>query len=409
VLPNEYDRALFPYLASTPIGKARGALGTYYAMIAAAAPEDPPGGGLCADTVNSDGSVSVNYWDFSDAEQVRRKRVTYVADPNTGAQIIANRNDSEGGVPQECVKGRWQKEGPDAEREFGKQGMQIIRVIGNIAAVVLSLVPGGAVASSVFAVMWNFAMAEIANGGKPPSVDDVMSLVVGLGKAVGPGAWKIVSTDPDIQSILRRGFIGEMAKIPGDYADKIGGVVNNMGNALPAIELPKLLGSFDVGQWTTGQLKSLKAPTVQDLAQKFGGLPVQGGTVDLQTFNDARRYAFEPAGKAFLEQDPDRREQIRRNFLWLDVQNSSAISMGNPQGVQAHAEVEIDDGLTNAAAFFDQYLATYLNSALLPPINSSTPASEAERQLMQSRLSDQAAQNALTAFVAGLMDRYRMA
>jgi hypothetical protein len=409
VIPGEYDLDLLPRLAQTPFGKNRGGLAVYYSMLSNRAPEDPPGGGLAADTVNADGSITVNYWDFADGNRVYRKRVTYIQDQKTGQATIANRYDAEGGVPQMFVNGVWQKEGADAEREFGKAGLQIINAMGSIAAAVLALVPGAQVAATAFGIMWSFTMKQLANGGKPPDASDVINLVGSITKVVGPGVWGIVSSSPDFQNVFKNGFIGKMAELPGKWSDKIAGAVNDLGQAFPKIDLPKLFSGFDAQKWMNGELKKLPTPT----AAMQGLIGTPGHEVDigaLAAINDPRGTAFTYAAKAFAEPDADARALIRRNFLWLEVFNSSAIEQGNPQGVGAHAEKEVDDGLMSAGSFFDQYLAAMLQSGIGigQHLASQALAGGPVTDLRKLRLSDVAAQNALADFIRTLMNRYHM-
>jgi hypothetical protein len=403
VVPDEYDRELLSFLAQTPLGKSIGGLGVYYSMLEQRAPEDPPGGGLCADSIDESGAAIVNYYDFADSKRVYRKRVKYVQG-KSGGQEIANRNDQEGGVPQMLVNGTWQKEGADAEREFGKAGLQIVNAIGSIAAAVLAMIPGAQIPATAFGAMWAFTMKELQNGGKPPDVGDVLSMAQAFGKAVGPGLWSVVSNVPSIEKVFSQGAIAEMARVPGQWTDKIGGLVNNIGGTLPFVDLKKLWQNFNPTDWANGQLKKLPTPT--NVTQGLFGMP--GHEVDLASRQGPSAIAFKYAARGFAEQDPKQRAAIRRNFLWTDVWNSSAVSMGNPQGVGAHNEVEQDDGLLSAASYFDQYLASLLQSGINAAIYAQQGVGGPVVDLKNQRLNDPEAQNALRAYVAVLMDRYHM-
>lgn len=405
VVPDAYDREMVKNLPMSPAKKNLGELGLYYAMISARAADDPPLGGLPPDTVNSDGSITVNYYDFSDGSKVRRKRVTYVQGKN--GQEIANRNDSEGGVPQEWNGSAWVKEGPDAEREFSKAGLAIVNAIGTIAAAVLALIPGAQIPATAFGAMWSLTMKSLANGGKPPDVGDVLSIAGSFGKAIGPGLWGIVSDSPEIQSIFNHGAIGQMAKVPGQWKDKISGLVNDIGTHLPALNMAKLWTGFDAQKWAQGELRKLPTPT--NVTQGLIGVP--GREVDIGNRRDASGTAFEAAARAFAEPDPDKRILLRRNYLWDYglVSNSSAVQMGNPEGPGAHAEIEVDQGIMNAASFFDQYLASMLQSAINQAIyTSNEKIAGPVVDLGKQRKNDPQAQAALQAYVATLMDRYHM-
>lgn len=409
VLPGEYDRELIAFLGTTPLGRNQTGLGAYYSMIIERADGDPPGGGLPPDRVNDDGSITINYWDFADGSRVFRKRVTYVQGKN--GQEIANRNGDEGGVPQMFYQGKWQKEGADAEREFGKAGLAIVNAIGSIAAAVLALVPGAQVPATVFATMWGMTMKALANGGKPPDAADVINVMTGITKAVGPGLWGIVSDSPDFQNLFKNGFIGKMAELPGKWSDKIAGAVNDLGPAFPKIDLGKLFaGGFDVSKWMNGELKKLPTPT----AALQGLIGTPGREVDianLAAMHDPRGTAFTWAAKAFAEPDDTLRILVRRNFLWTQVMNSTAIAQGNPQGAGAHAEVEVDDGLMSAGSFFDQYLAAMLQAGLgsgIAKVTKDLASTQTIGDLRTRRLNDPDAQRTLVAFISQLMTRYHM-
>jgi len=411
LVPSEYDEAMIKTCLSSgamPFVREHGGLAAYEQMIALRTPDDPPKGGLGPDVVNPDGSVTIQYFDFSDANHVRRKRVTYVAGKD-GSPEIANRNASEGGVPQEWVNGRWQKEGADAEREFGKAGVSILQAIGSIASAVMSLAGAGAFGAA-FGAMWSFTMQQLKNAGHPPSVDDVINLATSFGKAVGPGIWGVVSKNPEIQTLMKDGFIAKMSKLPGTYGDKIAGAVNDLGHMLPRLNLPATLPGFDLSSWAKGALKNTPINLSPDAMIARGKAVRMGSVADavpIGDFQDSRRWAFEPAMRAFVEPDPEKRAQIRRNFLWCGVDNSSAIKQGNPQGGGAHNEVEQDSGLLAAGSFFDQYLATMFAS-VMADLESRTSLGVISG-IEALRRSDENAKRALYDLVGALRDdRYRM-
>lgn len=380
---------------SMPTVKNLGTGGTYLRMILARAPEDPEKGGLAADTVNEGGGVTINYYDFSDSNNVRRKRVTWV--PKGNEAVIGNR----GGVPEEWDPSAkiWKQEGPDAEREFSKIAMGLAQALGMIASAVLSAVPGGGAVAPLFSAAWSFALKTIANKGKPPSIDDVISLIGAAGKVIGPGVWGVVSKNPDIQNLFRTGFVAKMRELPGAYSDKVAAAVNEVGGILPRLNLSASVPGFSLQNWAAGQAKNLAPP--------MPVVPTKAGDISLADFPDERRSAWPWAWKAFLEPDPDARFRIRRNYLWCNVENSSAVTRGESTGLEAHALVEVDGGLMSAGSFFDQYLATFLASTV-ERIPKSEVGTIAEQTLAERRRADPEARKKLYDLVSDLRDRYEM-
>jgi hypothetical protein len=390
-------------LASTayamPTVKGLGALATYWDMIRVRAPEDPPRGGLAPDSVNEDGSVTIHYWDFSDESKVRRKRVTWA--PKNESAVIANR----GGVPEEWDPKEkvWKQEGADAEREFAKIAMGLAQALGMIASAVLSIVPGGATVAPLFSAAWGFALKTIAGRGKPPSVDEVLSVVGAAGKVLGPGVWGVVSKNEDLQRLYKSGFIAKMRELPGNYSDKIAAAVVDVGGILPRFQLGAMVPGFNVGAWASGEAKKLLAPAAANVS-----VPTKSGPIPLSDLpNDERRSAWDWAWKAFVEPDPAARARIRRNFLWCAVDNSSAIHRGESTGLEAHAVTEVDGGLLSGGAYFDQYLASLLASTI-EQIPRHELGTEAAKQLEERRRADPKAKTALYDLVGKLRDRYRM-
>jgi hypothetical protein len=384
-----------------PLVKAKGKAYAYAAMLKARAPEDPEGGGLCADRVNEDGSITIQYWDFSDSSIVQRKRVTYVSDPKLG-QVITKQT---GGLPEMYAGGKWQREGWDGEREFGKSGLDVVSAIMTIVSTALSVFPATSAAGLAFSAMWGMTLKALKSGGVPPSFDEVMATFGKLAN-IG-GAWGIVSKSPDLQNLFKNGFIGEMARAAGTWKDKIGSCVTQIGSSMPVLPLPKMfqLGAkFDVAKWAGGEYKGLQTPAAASVT--LGNRE----TTSLGDFSpvDVKRTSWDFAMRAFLEPDPDTRLRIRRNFLWsgFGPQNSSAVTQGDALGAGAHNEVEVDAGIADAASYFDQYLTC--------AIASVARQIEAETQLgtinvlVEARRNDPVARAALQKEVADLMDRYRM-
>jgi hypothetical protein len=415
--PSELDLEFLQCLDTrTAFVKKNGLKNTYYHLASMRTPGDPPEGGLAADTVNEDGSLTINYWDFSDENKIRRKRVRYIQDKKTGASKI----DNYGGVPEEWdrVDGKWtwRQEGPDAEREFGKSGSEILSVIGTIAASVMALTGVGAVAAGAFASVWSFTIRQLKNHGRPPSLDEIMSLYGEIGKAVGPGVWSVVTKNPGVQKMFNDGWIAEMSKKPGEYKDKLAASVNEIGGLLPRLPMRELypLGGpqFDVTAWAAGALKKLPIPALSEIKfttssiSPFGKREQDTITLSELHTDDVRRSAWAPAARAFAEPDPTKRAQIRRNFLWCNVPNSSAITAGEPLSLGARGGFfEEGEGLMNAGATFDQYLATLLANALRGVESSALGVISASEGLQRA---DPKARKVLYEVVSDLRDRYRM-
>lgn len=402
-LPDETDTAMLASLddGSRPLVKSKGRGYAYTAMLRAKAPEDPESGGLCADRVNEDGSITIQYWDFSDTTIVRRKRVTYVSDPKLGQKI----DPRTGGLPEEYSAKGWQREGFDAEREFGKVGLDIVSAIMTIVSTALAVYPPTSAAGLAFSAMWGMTLKALKSGGVPPSFDDIMATFGKLAN-VG-GAWGIVSKSPDLQNLFKNGFIGTMGRSVGEWKDKIGACVSSIGTAMPMLPLPAMFKTgfkFDVGKWAAGEYKGLAIPSAASVT-----LGNREGT-SLADFAplDPKRAAWQPAMKAFLEVDPDTRLRLRRNFVWSgSVQNSSAVTQGDAMGAGAHTEVETDSGIADAASYFDQYLTCALAS-VAKQIETETQLGTITA-IEGIRRNDPQAKAALQKEVSELMDRYRMA
>lgn len=401
-LPDEHDAAMLAILddGSRPLVKAKGRGYAYAAMLAARAPEDPDTGGLCPDRVNDDGSITIQYWDFSDTSVVRRKRVTYVSDPKLGQKI----SPATGGLPEQWNGTSWVKEGPDAEREFGKSGLDVVSAIMTVVSTALSVFPATSAAGLAFSAMWGITLKALKSGGVPPSFDDVMGA---LGKLVNVGgAWGIVSKSPELEKLFKSGFIGTMGKTAGEWKDKIGACVSTIGTAMPNLPLPSYFKTgirFDVGKWAAGEYKSLSVPSAATVTLNNR----EGSSLaDLDPL-DVKRTSWEPAMRAFLEVDPDTRLRLRRNYAWSGyVQNSSAVTQGDAMGAGAHAEVEVDGGVADAASYFDQYLCCALAS-VAKQIETETQLGTITA-IEGIRRNDPVAKAALQKEVAELMNRYGM-
>jgi hypothetical protein len=408
-VPCDLDRALFGSLSRWPPGKTYGGEGAYWLMVAARAPEDPPMGGLPPDTINADGSVTIHYFDMADAHVIWRKRVTYRADPKTGAPQIV------GDVPDLFYKSRanpigaWQKEGWDAERDLSRIGVDILSAIGTIAAVALSFTGAGAAFSAAFSAMWSLTLRQLRGGGRPPDVSEVLSAVSSVAGAMAPGVWSIASKSPELSAIFRSGTISALAKLPGTYQEKIAAFANQLKAALPRINIPATVPGYTLPAWARGDLVS-KIPTVPTVNTSVSALlpPIgpPGKEVKLSELGGSERWAFDWAMRAFVDPDPLAHLLQRRNYMWLGVDNSTAISPGEGSSLAARNVVEVDDGLVSAGAFYDQYLAA-LDAQMTRDLEAGASIGLITA-LESTRKADKAAQERLLDLLSTLKQRYRM-
>jgi len=410
IVPSEYDMEAFPWgdiPLFVPRGRASKVNGyaRYIQMIVARSDKDPSAGGLPPDVVLENGDIVLGYWDFSNDDDVRRKEVTYVKDEKAGGFVIANRSDREGGVPRQwnVQKKTWEKEGADAEREFGKGAAPILDSIFTITAAIAGAFGGAELAA--FSAAWTgLAKNELRNGGKPPSFDDVMAAVkTAGGAAIGRGAWGILSKNDALQGIMRDGFITKIAQGDGSYSDKLAAAVTDISGYMPRIPLgsPGLVPNFNFEAWAKGAAKGMPPPSHQNVVLGIPQAPVTLSDLDQL---DVRRKAFDWAWKAFVEPDPGKRLQIRRNFLWSAVDNSSAVNKGDAQG-WAHGETEQDKGLLDAGAYFDQHLSALIGSAFKEVSSLGTIGEEA---MAAGRQADEGARAALYKVIGDLRGRYKM-
>lgn len=367
-LPNEYDREFLSLINSgwvvTPeTVKKQGLLGTYASLLAVKAPGDPDTGGLGPDYIEPDGTIAINYYDFSDQAGAKRKRARYVPSKGGGYEL-ANRNDNEGGVPQEWnpKAQEWRKEGPDAEREFWKASGPALSALVTIMATALAAVPGGQVGSSIIAMAWSVGMKAVA-AGKAPDLGDI------IGAVGASGVLGVLSANIDLQKAFTTGFIGEMGKLGGDWASKIGQVSTSFGKNFPKIDLEKMWPGFDSVKWAQGLLKNLPKPPIPIA---FGSPNSQ---VTMAQSDDYVRHAWDQAARAFAEPDPKKRLQIRRNYSIADGGSSNMVTHGDQAGIAAHGEVETGPGVQTATAIFDQFLVAMIAS--IPGIKAPRGVSSA--------------------------------
>lgn len=361
--------------------KVRGALYTYASMISKRAPEDPASGGLCADSIEPDGVLRINYYDLAGTDAHRKRIRLRPKKDGSGYEI----DPLTGGVPELLQAGVWKNEGPDAEREFWKASPALMSGMIAVASMALSMVPGGQIPAAVLSAAWSLGMKSVGSG-KPPSLEDVIGAFGEAGaKAVG-----VLSSNPDLQKFFTNGFIGQMGReltkakgVVDDllkkgqqttvWAQALGQVGSRYGASFPKIDLGKMFpAGFDMAKWAKGELRDLTAAR----PQAFGAssTPVNLSPDAPEPAPDYVQAAWDAAARAFLEPDPTVRLQLRRNFGLVWGSSSSMLTHGNQTGIAAHADIEYGPGVTEACAYFDQFLVTMLSSVPSVHVPRSIPA-----------------------------------
>lgn len=116
-------------------------LETYRYLIANRAPEDPPTGGLAADTYDpATGTIFINYWDFSDIVP-KRKQETLI--PWAGKVNIS--------ISQYTPGKGWEPEGGDLEKDLVNALPDIIKAFGAVTTAFIGMVSG----IPALAMAWN--------------------------------------------------------------------------------------------------------------------------------------------------------------------------------------------------------------------------------------------------------------
>ena len=199
-------------------------LWNYQKLIALRAPGDPDGGGLAADWVDSDGTIHQNYFDFSDENQPRRKRVAFTPKSQGGVDVSVEEFTPENG---------WQGEGFDFERDFTSALVPIMQALQAVSTAIVS-----ALATPAVGAAWAAAMqlgVDAAAGRTPPSIEAAFAVFVQYGGAMNIGGVLASKEGKDIVA----GFYKSVEKAVGsDFLDKVGSLVESVPKSFPKVNVP---------------------------------------------------------------------------------------------------------------------------------------------------------------------------
>lgn len=263
-------------------------LDTYRRLIDLKTPEDPIRGGLCADTIDySDGSIQINYWDFSDDTQPRRKRITYRPIGSEIKKII------------EQWEGYWKPEGDDAEKGFIEALPSIIAGFGAITTIVIGYLTGNPALAGAWSNVFKMASSPVF-GGPPPSLEG-FAMAAGSVLGAAPDFGKTMG-NLFTEKAFKSGIYGEIGKINfaaltefgedlSSHLDKLKATVSKFANQMPRIDLD-LMSAFNLTSGTLdsyailqGRSPSINLPSdvVRAVQNSLKGL----STFDLDSFGKA--------------------------------------------------------------------------------------------------------------------------
>lgn len=196
----------------------------YQRLIAIRAPEDPLSGGLAPDWVEPDGTLHIQYFDFSDEKEPRRKETTLKPKPSGGVDIHVFE-----WYPNEQ---RWGDEGFDAERGFGEALVPIMQGIQIVSTAIVSIFATPAVGAA-----WAAAMqvgVDQAAGKAPPSIEAAFGMLGSFASAANIGT--VLASEEG------KNFVAGMYKsigtvVPGDFLSKLTKVAGDAVGSLPKVDL----------------------------------------------------------------------------------------------------------------------------------------------------------------------------
>lgn len=205
-------------------------LRNYQKLIALRAPEDPEGGGLAADVADPDGALTINYFDFSDAQTPRRKRV-HLAPKKGGVDIhVEEWNPNEQ---------RWGDEPFDFERDF--EG-SLVPIMQGLQVVTSAIV--GVLATPAAGAAWSAAMQLGVNQAAmaaPPSVGEAFATFGTLAGSLNIGA---ALASPDSKAMLAGLYKSIKGAVGQDFLDRMQGVVDAAAKTFPKVNLSAALAGM---------------------------------------------------------------------------------------------------------------------------------------------------------------------
>lgn len=263
-------------------------LDTYRRLIDLRTPEDPASGGLCADSIDyANSSFTINYWDFSDDTQPRRKRITYRPKGNQIESYV------------EQWEGYWKPEGDDAEKGFIEALPSIVAGFGAVTTIAIGYLTGNPVLASAWSSVFKMASSPVF-GGPAPSLDGFMGAAAGfLGAA--PDFGKVMGNLMTEKS-LKSGIFGEIGRMNFEqisskgedvfsHLDKLKAVATKFAASMPKIDID-LMQDFNITAGAVDAYAMLqgKAPSVdlpEDIVRAFQNSIKGLSMFDLDSFGKA--------------------------------------------------------------------------------------------------------------------------
>jgi len=291
-------------------------LSYYNKMIMSRTPEDPNLGGLVGDEAYEDGTIKINYFDMSDETWPKRKKVLYVP-KGDGVDVKIYQWD--------LGKQKWEEEGPDAEKGIIKSLPDIIKGFTAITTAIVSVMTANPAIASAWSSIAGMS-SSAALGGPPPNLMQfASSAVLFINRAPGFDEVMTKIINPVIKSEFIQSIRGGMARAGNDltsFTDKTKKVAEVFGKSIPQINVSSVI---------SGQLP----PLLKDATKK--------GEFDAQ--------AFLTAGKAFLQNDPNYTESLRKTIADKDVFDATLISLEASKRTKGASRIILVPDPANQFAF----------------------------------------------------------
>lgn len=409
-VPDEYDIPLYHAIHSTPLANAKGSLGAYSMMLDTGPPASSSGsydkaeqiggwgsktvpmtrwmygnlpsdvysngqpieGGLPADTLNPDGSITINYWDLSDNGWPFRKCITH----GQGWNRVMFWH------PQDRT---WHEEGGDIEREAVQHFQEIMTIVMVVIRMVASATGVGAPAAALLGValdMWKLGLTQVQiRGWEPPtapiSADQVYFTLgadfIGVCSAIGKSdafgkiandagaAWTTMMTNAGGYPMLK-GLVdvGNTVVGAGESSFKY---INGLTKLATATGIKGIkCEPDDIKAFVKDMLSGNPKPTIVPIQSKLPDEP-EGNPAILDSATDYRRNAWDAACLAFVEADPVNKLRIRRNAIMKWRQRSTIVAPSE-QSAAARAIYESSESAVEFGIAFDQYLSQIYANAI---------------------------------------------
>jgi hypothetical protein len=360
----------------------------YYArMFIERAPEDPQGGGLPEDTIEGN-SIVINYWDSSDENRPKRKRVRYTPRPNGIDTKIEEWNP---------FTQQWGDEGFDFEKQFVGNLQQLVASFIQISSAAISIMTANPALGQAWAQIGNAGLNSAITG-QPPTLEGFGQLAAGYLGAI-PGAFdsfgKIMSNElnPLSQSDFVRSLRGAIVRAGQEgeaYFDKVKKAIVAFQGTIPKIDYPNVL-------------KGAVPKELQDMASK--------GQIQIPDFH-AAVHAAQNVADSFLTYS------LRKTASDKDVFDATYSSVLASAPIPIHAAAAIRGTLTplyaepleQQIATWQQLYAYWLSKGRpeAPMAAQKIATLQAELANQKAALADPVARKALDEEITALRKRYGM-